>query len=197
MDMYLRGYTIMGFNKSKIEREIRIKEIKNKLKEFEEDNFYMIEEFFKLAVEGGLFLDDKTGKPSSPNDDLKWRKRKGNYIYLLARIPRVKQQPKLTPEQLQLLAMNRLPGAAEYLTKKPQLQPNLNNPYQQHLFAEKLRLQRHQPRPERGKVGGKSKYLPKTLKPATKEKEEKMLEMCRKKFEDRPIEKELADEECK
>jgi hypothetical protein len=161
---------------------------KEKYKEFMEDMDIkaILEDFFRKGFSAGMFLNDTTKKPlRDPKDILKSKFDKGNYRYLIMRVP-------LSYYQEQEMAKQQVQQQSIYPQEKKHLTPQQ---YQDVL--RQLEIQRAMPRPERGKVGGKSKYLPKTMKPATKEQTEAKLEMARNLFKDKPIEKELADEECK
>ena len=107
---------------------------------------------------------------------------KGNYTYLMMRVPtqQLQQQYQMSQAQLQNLIVG---------GKVPQ------KPMSTQDFLRQYEIARAMPRPERGKIGGKSKYLPKTLKPPSKEKKEELLNMCREMYKDVPEEPTIKEAE--
>ena len=163
IDLYLRGYEIMGIDKKKIEHQIRIREARKKFKEFlREIDVSEVEAYFKRGLEAEIFIDDYTGRLLGPNGNLKWRFEKGNYRYLLMRIPLPKAPPQPTQEQLIQQILARSPPQAK---------------------------------PEHGKIGGISKFLPAYMKPPTDIQIDERLEICRDLYKDKPIEPTIKEAE--
>ena len=184
IDMFLRNYMVVGVNKSKIEDQARVRELRHKFKSFceEWEVFETLEMYFKEGQKAEIFMDDHTKQPlKSPMDQLRFKFTKGNYTYLMMRIPsEVLNQQAQQQAQLQNLIVG---------GKIPQ------KPMSTQDFLRQYEVLRAQPRAQRGKVGGKSKYLPKTLKPPSKEEKEITLEMCREAFKDVPEEPTIKEAE--
>lgn len=183
LDMFLRGYEVLGVDKKRVEREVLVREARVKLKEFMEDFdvYSTIIGYFRHGQKAKIFLNDQTKKPLvKPDEILKFRFDQGNYRYLLMRVPLAyyqQQQPQLTQQQLIQHALQQQLGQQQ----QQQSQQDILRDYN---------ILRHQPRPERGKVAGKSKYMPKSMKPPSKEDVDAKLDMCREMYKDKPIEDE-------
>lgn len=186
-NMYLLGYEVCGINYKKIEQQARLREAKEKYKAFMADTDIkaILEEFFWRAFEAGVILEDQTGRPlTNQNDILKSKFDKGNYRYLLMRVPISYYQQAQAPIQSEVYTPQ----------NQDQLQRVLDYA---RLHGKQAFTYPEQGKPVRGKVGGLSKYTPKYKKEPSKEEKGELLEKVRKTFEDRPVEKEVADEECK
>ncbi len=71
LDMLLRGYEIVGVNKHKIERIVKLREAKARYKRFMKDNdFRDVKEFFIVGLEAEVFIARNTGDVLNKDGDL-------------------------------------------------------------------------------------------------------------------------------
>jgi hypothetical protein len=87
-DMEIRGYEIMGVNKTKIDRMKILREAKGKWKDFlKELDLSAVVNYFEIGVDAQSFTDMNTGRILTAKDDLMFGFNQGGYQYTLRRQP--------------------------------------------------------------------------------------------------------------
>ena len=88
LSCFLRGYEIMGVNKTKIERMALMKKLQKEYQEFIRTlDLSVIVEYFEKGVEANQFR-QQNGKILGRNDNLFWGFNDRGYQYTLRRQPR-------------------------------------------------------------------------------------------------------------